>query len=107
MTASDKEPFIVFRFVSFSVETHHDFISVGFGHNVPESSSEEEGSMVLKLSGVAAPNSLTINGTTAWVTVITDDATAWWGFIVTVESSELYGKLYYESHHLYRADIPV
>ncbi len=70
-----------------SLETYHDFFRAGFG---PYPSNT---SMVLELSGIAAPVSTTINGTTAWAMVVTNEQFGWWGFVVRIESSNAYGEI--------------
>ncbi|XP_072041747.1 bone morphogenetic protein 1-like [Amphiura filiformis] len=85
--SSPAQGFITFRFYHFKVETNYDFLHIGRGHNI---SIWYE---IYKLHGHAdnaKPNSITINGTEAWVTFETDSILSYSGFDISVEWTRYY-----------------
>ena len=83
------EGFITFTIHHFRVERNYDFVYIGRGHNV---SSLYE---IYKLHGHAkdvVPNSITLNGTEAWVTFDTDSILSYDGFNISVEWTRYYGR---------------
>ncbi|XP_072029481.1 uncharacterized protein [Amphiura filiformis] len=74
--------YIVITFISFHLETNRDFFSVGYGHIISHDT------MVLKLSGVAAPKTITLNTTEIWMQWITDEIPLWRGFVIQLNLRE-------------------
>ena len=85
VTAYPGHSFVVVRFPLFSLELYHDFLSIGYGHNITQNST------VFHLSGELAPASLTINSSSCWITFNTDEEGQRHGFEIQLQSSGLYG----------------
>ncbi|XP_072030186.1 CUB and sushi domain-containing protein 1-like [Amphiura filiformis] len=67
------------KFINFHLVTNRDYLTIGIGHDVINSST------VLHLSGISAPNTLSIPGPTMWATFISTDG--WWlGFTVEIQA---------------------
>ena len=74
------------RFLSFvGLETDYDFLDIGHGRNISDASQ------VLHLSGIFAPNSITIQND-AWILFTLNEKYRWYGFELGVEWKETQGK---------------
>ena len=81
--------YMVLWFFYFHLETNADYLSVGKGRNVSDTSS-----IVLHLSGLAAPETVAFNDSSVWVRFVTDSFAQWWGFFiyVTLKTSDTFCK---------------
>ena len=85
LITADDGGFIILRFVFFRLVTNWDFLSIGYGHNVSKDT------IVSILTGAAAPNTVTMNGTSAWMK-LTTPAGGSFGFVIEVEVNNNKGK---------------
>ena len=77
--------FIRLKFIEFSLTTS-DYLTIGLGTNMSHANST-----VLHLSGIAAPNSLMINGSVIWAEF--ESIHGWWsGFNIEIHAENMYGK---------------
>ncbi len=80
--------YVFIRFVSFvGVETNYDFLDIGFGMNVSEVSR------IVHLSGLFAPNSLSMDSNHVWVRFTSNEMYGWYGFELTIQWRDSPGKL--------------
>ena len=69
----------------FHLVTNLDFLKIGRGHDITNIVT-----IVSKLTGVVAPNSVILNDTTAWMDLLTPGG-GWFGFVIRVEVSDTKG----------------
>ena len=82
---ADDGGYIILRFVLFSLATNRDYLTIGYGHNVTSDT------IVSRLTGTVAPNTVTINGISAWMQLTTPFG-GYWGFVIEVEVHDTKGK---------------
>ncbi len=67
------------NFINFHLVTDKDYVIIGMGRDMTNSST------VLRLSGISAPNTLTVPGPTMWVNFVSTDG--WWlGFTIEIHA---------------------
>ena len=78
---ADDGGFIILRFVLFHLVTNLDYLTIGRGHQITTTT------MVSRLTGGVAPNTISIIGVTVWMQLTTPNG-RWWGFAIEVNADD-------------------